>query len=74
MRLHTQLGKTFLENSGLQHWKLLTADGALEASPAVRISRFDFYLFCLWYIIYPWFHVYFFLIFDTCIVYWDGIA
>ena len=53
MSLHTQLGDKFLKRSGLKYVKLLTADGALEASPAVRISRFDFYLLCLWYIILP---------------------
>ena len=30
-----QLGKKFLEENGFKHVQLLTADGALEAAPAV---------------------------------------
>lgn len=31
----TQLGRKFLEKNGFKHFQLSTADGALEAAPAV---------------------------------------
>lgn len=33
-----QLGPKFLKENGLKHVTFSTADGALEAAPAVRIS------------------------------------
>jgi hypothetical protein len=33
-----QLGENFMNSTGFKHWKLSTADGALEAAPAVRIN------------------------------------
>jgi hypothetical protein len=32
-----QLGQKFLQENGLKHVQILTADGALEAAPAVSI-------------------------------------
>ena len=34
---YIQLGEKFIKKVGLKHVKLSTADGALEAAPAVRI-------------------------------------
>ena len=42
--LATQLGKKFLEKHGFKHVQLSTADGALEAAPAVSNIYFGLVL------------------------------
>lgn len=38
-RLSVQIAKEFFKKNGLDHVNLSTADGALEAAPAVRFGR-----------------------------------
>ncbi|KAK6157024.1 hypothetical protein DH2020_011272 [Rehmannia glutinosa] len=44
----TYLGPKFMKENGLSHVTFSTADGALEAAPAVAVRYFEFVVGCYW--------------------------